>query len=183
MRSGASVFVALTFFAELKNIDCMHTTKRNLRVVIGLAVIGLFLGQAFSAVAATTAPPVSPAKSTHKVATRHVAAKVGKKVRSDHKSSSMSGIASVYSDSLSGRKTASGQRFNQTKLTAAHRSLPIGTKVLVTNLHNNKTVEVFINDRGPFHRSRVIDLSSAAASKIGMRKSGFAQVKLQIIKG
>jgi len=95
----------------------------------------------------------------------------------------MDGIASVYSDSLSGRKTASGQRFNQKKLTAAHRSLPIGTKVRVTNLHNNKTVDVFINDRGPFHRNRVIDLSSAAASKIGMRKRGFAQVKLQIIKG
>ena len=176
-------FVALTFVAELKIIDFMHTTKRNLRVVIGLAVIGLFLGQAFFAVAATTAPSVSPAKSTLKVATRQVAAKVGKKARSVHKNSSMSGIASIYADSLSGRKTASGQRFNQKKLTAAHRSLPIGTRVLVTNLHNNKTVEVFINDRGPFHRDRIIDLSSAAASKLGMRKRGFAQVKLEIIKG
>ena len=75
------------------------------------------------------------------------------------------------------------QRFNQERLTAAHRSLPIGTRVLVTNVFNNKTVEVYINDRGPFHRDRVIDLSSAAASKLGMRKRGFAQVKLKIING
>ena len=70
----------------------------------------------------------------------------------------MNGLASVYSDMLCGRRTASGQRFSQERLTAAHRSLPIGTRVLVTNLFNNKTVEVYINDRGPFHRDRVIDL-------------------------
>ncbi len=163
----------------------MRTSKRSLRVVIGLAVIGLFLGHVFSAVAATTAIPVSPAKSKPKVATKHVATKVDKKARSvrKRKNRAMSGIASVYADTLSGRKTASGQRFSQKKLTAAHRSLPIGTRVLVTNLHNNKSVEVYINDRGPFSHGRVIDLSSAAASKIGMRKRGFAQVKLEIIKG
>ena len=94
----------------------------------------------------------------------------------------MSGMASVYSDKLSGRKTSSGQRFNQGKLTAAHRSLPIGTRVLVTNLNNNKSVEVYINDRGPFHRDRVIDLTSAAASKLGMHRRGSAQVKLEILQ-
>ncbi|MGE4560390.1 MAG: septal ring lytic transglycosylase RlpA family protein, partial [Desulfobulbus sp.] len=84
-------------------------------------------------------------------------------------------------DRFRGRKTSSGQRFNQEKMTAAHRTLPIGTKVLVTNLHNNKSIEVYINDRGPFHRDRVIDLTSAAAAKLGMKKRGFAQVKLEVL--
>ena len=93
----------------------------------------------------------------------------------------MEGLAAVYSDKLSGRKTASGQAFRQSELTAAHPTLPFGTKVRVTNTRNNKSVEVRINDRGPTQAGRVIDLSSAAAAKIGIRKTGTAPVKLDVV--
>lgn len=78
-------------------------------------------------------------------------------------------------------KTASGERMNAAKLTAAHRSLPFGTKVKVTNKRNGKSVVVRINDRGPFIRGRVIDVSKAAAQNIGMVRSGTAQVCYQIL--
>lgn len=159
----------------------MLKTKLNRTVVVGLAMIGLFLGQVFPAVAATTASHASHVSSTKKVAAVPARHKFQKKIKSVRKAPSMSGMASVYSDRFGGRKTSSGQRFNQEKMTAAHRTLPIGTRVLVTNLHNNKSVEVYINDRGPFHRDRVIDLTSAAAAKLGMKKRGFAQVKLEVL--
>jgi rare lipoprotein A len=88
------------------------------------------------------------------------------------------GIASVYSTE-SGSGTASGQRLNPHALTAAHRSLPFGTKVKVTNKRNGKSVVVSINDRGPFVRGRVIDLTPAAAKAIGM--SGLAPVELEVV--
>ncbi|WP_105370401.1 septal ring lytic transglycosylase RlpA family protein [Neorhizobium huautlense] len=78
-------------------------------------------------------------------------------------------------------KTASGERMNASLLTAAHRSLPFGTKVKVTNKRNGKSVVVRINDRGPFIRGRVIDVSKAAAKNIGMVSSGTAQVCYQIV--
>lgn len=78
-------------------------------------------------------------------------------------------------------KTASGERMNPSKLTAAHKSLRFGTKVKVTNKRNGKSVVVRINDRGPFIRGRVIDLSKAAAQNIGMVSSGTAQVCYEII--
>lgn len=78
-------------------------------------------------------------------------------------------------------KTASGERMNPAKLTAAHKSLRFGTKVKVTNARNGKSVVVRINDRGPFIRGRVLDLSKAAASEIGMIRSGHAKVCYQIL--
>ncbi len=80
-------------------------------------------------------------------------------------------------------KTASGERMNASLMTAAHRSLPFGTKVLVTNKRNGKSVVVRINDRGPFIRGRIIDVSKAAAKNIGMVNSGTAQVCYQIVDG
>jgi rare lipoprotein A len=94
--------------------------------------------------------------------------------------SSQSGMASYYG-SESGSQTASGQRFNPSGMTAAHRTLPFGTKVRVTNKRNGKTVVVTINDRGPFIRGRIIDLSTAAAGVIGMRSSGVAPVVVERI--
>jgi rare lipoprotein A len=84
------------------------------------------------------------------------------------------GIASVYA--YNGEKTANGERANPRQLTAAHKSLPFGTMVKVTNKHNGRTVTVRINDRGPFVRGRVIDLTPAAASQLGF--SGLAPVTL-----
>ena len=159
----------------------MLQTKLVFMVVIGLAMIGLSLGQTPAAVAAATVSSASHANPTTRVAAFSAGTTCSKKAKAVRKAPAMSGLASVYSDRFSGRKTSSGQRFSQEKMTAAHRSLPFGTKVLVTNIRNNRTVEVFINDRGPHHRDRVIDLTSAAASKLGMKKRGFVQVKLEIL--
>ncbi len=87
-----------------------------------------------------------------------------------------SGMASWYGPGFQGRKTASGERFNTHDLTAAHRSLPFGTRVKVTNQKTGRAVVVRINDRGPFHGGRVIDLSRASAAAIGM--GGTARVQL-----
>ena len=92
-----------------------------------------------------------------------------------------SGKASWYGPGFHGRRTASGQIFNQNALTAAHRYLPFGTKVKVTNIRNGRSVIVTINDRGPFVGRRIIDLSAAAAQRIGMKSSGVAPVKVQVL--
>ena len=88
------------------------------------------------------------------------------------------GVASYYGKEMHGRRTADGERFNPGGLTAAHRSLPFGTKLRVTNLRNGKTVVVRVSDRGPFARGRMIDLSYGAASAIGMVHSGTTRVKI-----
>lgn len=91
------------------------------------------------------------------------------------------GTASYYADRFNGRRTASGTRFNAHALTAAHRTLNFGTKVMVTNQANGRSVEVTINDRGPYVRGRTIDLSKGAAKEIGMLGSGVARVNLQVV--
>ncbi len=89
------------------------------------------------------------------------------------------GVASYYGAKHQGKRTASGERFNQYALTAAHRKLPFGTRVKVTNLKNDRTVVVRINDRGPHTRGRLIDLSREAAEELGMLRSGTARVRVQ----
>jgi rare lipoprotein A len=89
------------------------------------------------------------------------------------------GQASYYGDEFNGNKTASGEIYNMNDYTAAHRTLPFGTKVKVTNLKNNKTVIVRINDRGPFKSGRIIDLSKAAAKQIDLIKYGVVDVKIE----
>ncbi|MFI8609945.1 septal ring lytic transglycosylase RlpA family protein [Pseudomonas sp. NPDC077649] len=92
------------------------------------------------------------------------------------------GKASYYGDRHHGRKTASGERFDQHALTAAHRSLPFGTRVRVTNLSNERSVVVRINDRGPFVRGRIIDVSRAAAERLGMLRAGVVPVRVEQLK-
>lgn len=89
------------------------------------------------------------------------------------------GKASYYANKFNGRKTASGEVFRNGRRTAAHKTLPFGTKVKVTNLSNGRSVRVRINDRGPFVQGRVIDLSQRAARKIGMLRAGVTEVKIQ----
>lgn len=93
----------------------------------------------------------------------------------------ISGMASWYGPGFHGNRSASGEVFNQNSLTAAHRSLPFGTQVRVTNLNNGRAVVVRINDRGPFSRGRVIDLSTGAAQVIGLTRSGVAPVSLEVM--
>ena len=104
------------------------------------------------------------------------------KHHSKHGAQGHSGMASMYGtkgDGYAGRRTASGERVSSGALTAAHKSLPFGTMVRVTNTRNNRSVVVRINDRGPFVRGRVIDLTPAGARAIGM--SGLAPVSLAVV--
>ena len=89
------------------------------------------------------------------------------------------GEASWYGPGFHGKETANGETFNQNKMTAAHPSLPLGTKAEVTNLENGKKVEVRINDRGPYAEDRVIDVSRAAAKRLGMEEEGTTEVKIE----
>jgi rare lipoprotein A len=89
------------------------------------------------------------------------------------------GAASWYGNGFHGRRTASGERFDMNALTAAHRTLPLASYVRVTNTRNEKSVIVRINDRGPFHSGRIIDLSRAAAEVLGMQHSGTTRVEIQ----
>ena len=89
------------------------------------------------------------------------------------------GTASFYGTKHQGKRTASGEPFDRHALTAAHRELPLGSRVKVTNLENQKTVVVRINDRGPNKRGRLIDLSRKAAEQLGMLRSGTARVRVQ----
>jgi rare lipoprotein A len=91
-------------------------------------------------------------------------------------------MASYYGDDFHGRKTASGEVFDQWKLTCAHRDLPFGTRLKVTNLQNKKSVLVRVNDRGPWVSGRLIDLSYAAAKKIDMIQRGVVKVKIEVVK-
>lgn len=92
------------------------------------------------------------------------------------------GGASYYADKFKGRRTASGEKFRQYKLTAAHKTLPFGTKVKVKNMNNGRTVKVRINDRGPFVSGRVIDLSKKAARRLGIVQAGVANVEISYKK-
>ena len=92
------------------------------------------------------------------------------------------GIASWYGKNFHGKPTASGEIYNMYDMTAAHKTLPLGTEVMVTNLENNRSVEVTINDRGPFVKNRIIDLSYAAAKAIGMVGPGTARVMIEVLK-
>ncbi|MFW6254274.1 MAG: septal ring lytic transglycosylase RlpA family protein [Chitinivibrionales bacterium] len=94
----------------------------------------------------------------------------------------VTGTASYYGKKFHGRQTANGEQFNMYEHTAAHRKLPFDTRVRVTNLSNNRTVIVRINDRGPFVGARVIDLSYGAAKQIDMIESGTARVRLEVLK-
>ena len=91
------------------------------------------------------------------------------------------GTASFYSHGHDGRRTASGERFDMDEMTAAHRTLPFGTRVRVTNLANGRRVVVRINDRGPFRRKRIIDVSYAAARELGMVRRGTARVRVEVV--
>ncbi|MGC8896704.1 MAG: septal ring lytic transglycosylase RlpA family protein [Bacteroidota bacterium] len=92
------------------------------------------------------------------------------------------GIASYYADEFNGKKTSSGETYDMYSFTAAHRELPFGTKVRVTNLENGRSVIVRINDRGPFMKDRIIDLSFAAGKQIGLIANGTARVKLEVLQ-
>jgi rare lipoprotein A len=96
-------------------------------------------------------------------------------------SSTQTGFASFYHDSFNGKRTASGQILNQKKFTCAHRTYPFGTRLKITNLENCKTAVVTVNDRGPFTRGRIIDVTAAVARELGFWAQGQARVQIEIV--
>lgn len=122
-------------------------------------------------IVAETAPP-------SEVRPQNVNLATGSKPASKH---ALRGAASWYGPGFHGKKTASGEIYDQTKLTAAHKTLPLGSTARVTNLENGNTVEVQINDRGPFIEGRIIDLSRAAAGALDFVEAGIAPVRVEIV--
>jgi len=170
----------------------MRNVSRTLAVLLGIAAAGVTAAQTPAPAAPSTPPSTTttpaavpaapPTPATAAPAPAATPAPAAPAPAPAAKSGdAMEGLAAVYSDKLSGRKTASGQVFTQGKLTAAHPSLAFGTKVKVTNTKNGKSVDVTINDRGPTQAGRVIDLSAAAAAKIGLGKKSMAPVKLEVV--
>ncbi|MEX4603830.1 septal ring lytic transglycosylase RlpA family protein [Haemophilus influenzae] len=119
----------------------------------------------------------TPAPSTYSVKGQTYTTKSGNEAKSYIKE----GLASYYHLKFDGRKTASGDVYNSKQFTAAHKTLPINSYALVTNLHNNRKVIVRINDRGPFSDKRLIDLSHAAAKEIGLISHGTGQVRIEAL--
>lgn len=115
-----------------------------------------------------TAPPVA------KVAKPGLA-------KTDKLEKTETGHASWYGAKFEGKKTASGAAFDPAEMTAAHRNLPLGSRVRVTNLENEKSVHVEVNDRGPFIAGRIIDLSRAAARALGMIEDGLTRVRIEVL--
>lgn len=124
-----------------------------------------------------TARPPEPAPPVEEPSKKQ--AKQSKKGKKGHVET---GIASWYGKKFHGRQTANGERYDMYGMTAAHKTLPFGTVVEVTNLTNGKKVEVRINDRGPFIRGRIIDLTYTAAKKIDMIGPGTAKVRVRVIR-
>lgn len=104
--------------------------------------------------------------------------KVGESRPAGH---SEAGLASYYGNEFQARKTSSGEVFDQAKKTAAHRTLPFGTRLKVTNTHNSRSVVVRVNDRGPFAKGRVIDLSSSAFKTIASLNAGVIPVRIEVV--
>jgi rare lipoprotein A len=127
--------------------------------------------------ASITFEPIAPPPSASVVPTE-----VAGKYRKPSKKRVLLGEAAYYSDALAGRPTASGEPYAPEKLTAAHRTLPLGSLILVTRVDDGKSVQVRVNDRGPYgKKGRIVDLSRAAAERLGMQKSGIAQVRVEVV--
>lgn len=159
---------------DAKRVDAR--TRRRARLAVSVAAAGVL---AAGAVACAPSTRVSTLPSL----TVEPSATVAPAPPRTDPGSVQVGVASWYGPGFAGRRTANGEIFDPSMLTAAHRTLPFGTRVRVTNTTNGRIVEVRINDRGPFKAGRVIDLSRAAAEAIGMVGSGTAQVRLEVVTG
>ena len=156
-----------------------HRPRRGARcagALLGLLSAVIVIAGCTATTAADPPPRAAAAQAQTQAqaqTSRDVASTVG---------ASQLGRASWYGGRYHGRKTASGERFDQNALTAAHRTLPFGSVVRVKNLKNGRSVEVRINDRGPFGRkTRIIDVSRAAATDLRMRKAGVVEVEITVV--
>jgi rare lipoprotein A len=160
-------------------------TQRSYRSVARLAVVALTAATLSACIQTTATPDRTASRSfVQRAAPQEVATVTPRKQRTRVAARSQSttaadGTASFYRH---GSRTASGEKFDPNELTAAHRTLPFGTKVRVTDVASGKSVTVRVNDRGPFIDGRVIDVSHAAAESLGMTGKGVAKVKLDVVQ-
>src|ERR1700744_486347 len=153
-------------------MNVLQRTESSIRPRRSLTIVGAILAIVVGVAGAQVASPADQtnapsAKTTKTNATRHHWYQLG--------------VASWYGRFFQGKTTASGQPYDEYAMTCAHRSLPLGSVLRVTNLRNNKSVVVRVNDRGPVPESRVIDLSYAAASSLGFSQRGIAPVKVELL--
>lgn len=166
-----------------------HKAQRLARIGFALATAAMLVAPASSAIAESKLVPVKQAETPAPAAiiavpaaTTPVAALPQSLDQDTQEFEAIKGgTASFYGRELRGNRTASGERFNPDDLTAAHPSLPFGTMLRVTNPRNGDSVMVRVNDRGPFHSNRVIDLSEAAAKEIGIARMGSGKVELAVL--
>ena len=146
-----------------------------------LLTVLMILTMSLSSIAATKKTATKKTTSKNTTAKKTTTKKATSKKTTASKTY-QTGIASFYGGKWHGRKTANGEIFNTNSLTAAHKTLPFNTRVKVTNLSNGKSVIVRINNRGPYIKGRIIDLSTAAFTSIESRNKGITRVKLEIVK-
>jgi rare lipoprotein A len=154
----------------LRRSECLPRPRRSL--TIAGAMLAIVMGVAS---AQTVAPADHPSGAVP------VAAQTNKPVKAHRHHWYQFGVASWYGRFFQGKTTASGQPYDEYAMTCAHRTLPLGSVLRVTNLRNHKTVVVRVNDRGPMPESRVIDLSYAAAQDLGFGDRGIAPVKVELL--
>ena len=175
----------MIFYLEKQQLDCKLATNTNkvktFRATSALVIVLLLASSLFSGCSTTVKTPTASVPKSQSGAPYNRPYKVRGKTYYPMASAvgyRAEGIASWYG-SESGNKTAMGTRFDPQGLTAAHKTLPLPTKVRVTNLRNGRSVNVIVNDRGPFKKNRIIDLSHGAAKKIGLQ--GLAEVRIEVI--
>jgi rare lipoprotein A len=160
----------------------MNGTIRNILTAVAVAL----LVAAFSVHAADDAqkapPSATPPGPAANPAVPSPAEPAAPAATSAPATSAETGLAAVYNHRLNGHKTASGERYDANQLTAAHKTLPYGTKVKITNVKNHKSVTVRINDRGPTQEGRILDVSSAAAKQLGIGPRAMAEVTAETVE-
>ncbi len=156
----------------------LNSRRKGARLLAALALAGCMTSTAGRAVTPTVEQAVAQAADADAVVVQapliEAPAEVAKHVGD--------GEASYYGNELAGNRTASGERFNPRAFTAAHRTLPLGSKLRVTNKSNGKSVVVRINDRGPFTKARLIDVSFAAAQELNLIRAGRGDVRLDLLR-
>ncbi len=173
-------------FSRLRFARGVFSDRRPRRLAICLGLLlfhGCALLQGPSDIAAPSETSAQPGDPKTSVGGPPAPSQAAKKIPPVAAKLPQTGEASFYGPQHQGKQTASGTIYDQARLTAAHPSLPFGSKIKVTNLANGKSVEVEITDRGPFAGNRIIDLSQAAAKVLGMIESGTATVRLELPSG
>ena len=160
-----------------------HSPTRRSAGWPAIAVSVLIVAAACAPLPPAPEPPSTPPAVPAAPAAPTTPPPAAETARQKGNATTMRGRVSLYGEEFAGKKTANGDTFDPTALTMAHRTLPFGTRVRVTNLENQRSVEVIVNDRGPAVAGRIADLSRAAAAHIGMISDGVVEALLEVLPG